>query len=420
MPLLAIGINHKTASVHIRERVAFAPDRLEEAHQQCCDLLALDEVVILSTCNRTELFVHGAVTVEAIAQWLADYHGVDYQELRDSLYAYSDEAAVTHIMNVACGLDSLVLGEPQILGQVKSAFAVAKSSNTVSGGMHMLFQQVFSAAKQVRRETAIGSNPVSVAYAAVRLSKTIFSDLSATSALLIGAGETIDLVAQHLHQHKLKSMVVANRTLERAQELAERFDAQAILLSDIADHLPHADIIISSTASQLPILGKGTVETAMAQRRNEPQFMVDIAVPRDIEPEVGDLADVYLYTVDDLSEVIKDGQRAREQAAHQAAGLMKENVAEYLAQLRSKNSVATIKAYRDQSEQIRDRELARAEKLLQSGVSPELALADLARSLTNKLVHAPTTALAKAGREGRMDLIGYGQELLNVDLKEDK
>ncbi|WP_342766695.1 glutamyl-tRNA reductase [Umboniibacter marinipuniceus] len=415
MPLLAIGFNHKSASLALREQLAFAPDALQHAHRELCSSSHADEAVIISTCNRTEIVVHGACNVTEITEWLAEFHQVSAEELSASLYSYSDRDAVAHLMKVASGLDSLVLGEPQILGQVKSAFAVATEAGTVTGAFHQLFQQVFSAAKRVRSQTAIGSSPVSVAYAAVSLAQRIFSDLSSTHALLIGAGETIDLVAQHLHQQGVASMVVANRTLARAEDVAARFQARGVLLSEIPDHLPKADIIISSTASQLPVLGKGTVETAMTKRRHRPQFMVDIAVPRDIEAEVGQLEDVYLYTVDDLANVINDGLAAREQAATQAVKIIDEQVDHYLKHLRAQDAVDTIKAFRQQISEHKDIELERAVKLLARGEDPELVLNQFARALTNKIVHQPTNALSQAGREGRLDVIEWSRELFGID-----
>ena len=415
MPLLAIGFNHKYASLSLREQLAFAPDALQHAHRELCSSSHADEAVIISTCNRTEIIVHGACKVSEITEWLAEFHQVSTAELSASLYSYSDREAVAHLMKVASGLDSLVLGEPQILGQVKSAFAVATEAGTVSGAFHQLFQQVFTAAKRVRSQTAIGSSPVSVAYAAVSLAQRIFSDLSSTHALLIGAGETIDLVAQHLHQQGVASMVVANRTLARAEDVAARFQARGVLLSEIPDHLPKADIIISSTASQLPVLGKGTVETAMAKRRHRPQFMVDIAVPRDIEAEVGQLEDVYLYTVDDLANVINDGLAAREQAAAQAVKIIDAQVDHYLKHLRAQDAVDTIKAFRQQISEHKDIELDRAVKLLARGEDPERVLTQFARALTNKIVHQPTTALSQAGREGRLDVIEWSRELFGID-----
>ena len=319
MAFLALGINHKTASVDVRERVAFTPEQLVEALQQLCRLTPSREAAILSTCNRSELYLEqDQLSADEVLRWLADYHRLNLDELRACAYIHQDNDAVRHMMRVAAGLDSMILGEPQILGQMKSAYAVAREAGTVGPLLGRLFQATFSTAKTVRTDTAIGENPVSVAFAAVSLAKQIFADLHRSQALLIGAGETISLVARHLHDQGVKRIVVANRTLERASQLAEQFGAHAVLLADIPQELAHSDIVISSTASQLPILGKGAVERALKQRKHKPMFMVDIAVPRDIEPEVGELDDVYLYTVDDLHEVIEENLKSRQGAAQAA------------------------------------------------------------------------------------------------------
>ena len=319
------------------------------------------------------------------------------------------------MMCVASGLNSLVLGEPQILGQMKSSYAVAQSANTLSSELHSVFQKVFGVAKRVRTNTAIGENPVSVAYAAVSLAQQIFSDLKQDTALLIGAGETIDLVARHLRQQGIKQMIFANRTLERAQRLAQEFSAKAVLLSDIPEQLVHADIVISSTASQLPILGKGAVESALKQRRHKPMFMVDIAVPRDIEMEVGDLADVYLYTVDDLREVIDENKQSRENAANEAYAIIDEAVTTYMQETRARHSVSAIKSYRQHAEQLRDEALEKALRDLSNGVSADEVIQYMANSLTNKLLHTPTRQLKQASTDGDHALLNLTQKLFAVD-----
>src|SRR5690606_20438805 len=286
----------------------------------------------------------------------------------------------------ACGLDSMVLGEPQILGQIKSAYMVARDAGTVGSTLMRLFEDTFSVAKQVRTETAIGENPVSVAVAAVSLAQKIFSDMASASALLIGAGNTIELVIQHLHQQKVKNIVVANRTLENAMQLHERYGVKGVLLSDIQEQLAQADIVVSSTASPLPILGKGAVERALKLRKHRPIFMVDIAVPRDIEPQVGELDDVYLYSVDDLHEVVTENLKSRQGAAKAAEELVVQGTSDFMQRLRELEAVDVLRAYRQQGERLRDEELARAQRALANGASPEDALAALARGLTNKLL----------------------------------
>ncbi|MGV8844346.1 MAG: glutamyl-tRNA reductase [Pseudomonas sp.] len=416
MAFLALGINHKTASVDVRERVAFTPEQLIEALQQLCQKTSSREAAILSTCNRSELYLEqDSLTAESVLTWLADYHQLKYSDLQACVYIHQDELAVRHMMRVACGLDSLVLGEPQILGQMKSAYAVARSAGTVGPLLGRLFQATFSTAKQVRTDTAIGENPVSVAFAAVSLAKQIFSDLHRSQALLIGAGETISLVARHLHEQGVKRIVVANRTLERASLLAEQFGAHAVLLSEIPQELVNSDIVISSTASQLPILGKGAVETALKLRKHKPIFMVDIAVPRDIEPEVGDLDDVYLYSVDDLQEVIADNLKSRQGAAEAAEELVAAGADDFMLRLRELAAVDVLKAFRQQAEQLRDEKLAKAQRLLANGHAPEEVLAQLARGLTNKLLHVPSVQLKKLSAAGRSDALALAQELFALD-----
>ena len=413
MSFLAFGINHNTASLDVRERMAFAPEQMEEALLEACREAALDEVAILSTCNRTEVYAYSRQTSGLIAEWLASYHRLALSDVHVG-YCHRGEEAIRHMMQVACGLDSLVLGEPQILGQMKSAYAVAGEAGTVGTHLHNAFQQSFSIAKRVRTETAIGENPVSVAYAAVSLAQQIFADLSQGTALLIGAGETIELVARHLHEQGVKKLLVANRTLGRARDLAQEFNAEAILLADIPEHLFRADIVISSTASQLPLLGKGAVESALRKRKHKPMFMVDIAVPRDVEAEVGELDDVYLYTVDDLREVIEENRRSREEAAQQAGEIVDQGVLAYSRELRALDSVSTIKAYRRKAEDIRDQELTKALKSLESGSQAEVVLAQLARGLTNKLLHSPTAKLKQATESGRHEIVGLTQELFDL------
>lgn len=416
MALLALGINHKTASVEVRERVAFAPESLCEALQEAKRMANLDEVAILSTCNRTELYC--ATDIEgtrALLEWLGQYHGLDVDELQHCSYAYWDEAAVRHMMRVASGLDSLVLGEPQILGQLKSAYSVAQEAGLASVELGRLFRSTFSVAKQVRSQTAIGQNPVSVAYAAVNLAQHIFADMSSSRALLIGAGETIELVARHLKRAGVEQITVANRTLARALAVAEEFDGRAVELSQIPDELPDTDILIASTASQLPILGKGAVEAALKKRKHRPIFMVDIAVPRDIEPQVGDLDDVYLYTVDDLREVIEENQRERQSAASEAEGIIETGALEYMRQLRELDAVATLRLLREQAVAVAQQELEKSRKQLKNGKDPEEVLQRLAHGLTNKLLHQPTVQLRKASSDGRSDLLELVQELYQLD-----
>jgi glutamyl-tRNA reductase len=414
--LLAFGINHKTAPVDIREKVAFAPDKLEAALRDLLTLTAVNEAAIVSTCNRTELYcdLSESDSAEVIA-WFRAYHSLSAEELDPYIYTHLDNQAVQHILRVASGLDSLVLGEPQILGQIKDAYHTASQAGAIGHLLNRLFQHTFSVAKEVRTDTAIGSSPVSVAFAAVNLAKQIFSDLGKHTALLIGAGDTIELVARHLNEQGIKHLIVANRTVERAMTLANQFmHSEAIALADMPARLAEADIIISSTASQLPILGKGAVERALKSRKHRPMFMVDIAVPRDIEPEVGDLSDVYLYTVDDLHEVIEVGRQSREEAAEQAQDIIENQVEHYMGWLRSLEAVDTIRSYREQAEQLRDEAIQIARRQLAAGKNPELVVSELARILTQKLLHQPTVQMNRAAFEGRDELLDTVRELFNL------
>ncbi len=405
MSLFAFGINHNTASLEVREKLAFAPAHIESALREAVSEGGMDEVAILSTCNRTEIYCQTATEPHAILAWLAQHKAVSPDLLSGCHYTHKDEDAARHMMKVASGLDSLVLGEPQILGQMKSCYAMARESGVLGGMLHNTFQQVFSVAKRVRSETAIGENPVSVAYAAVSLAQQIFSDLTQDTALLIGAGETIELVARHLSDQGIKKIIVANRTLENALALANKFSGEAILLADIPEQLARADIVISSTASQLPLLGKGAVERALKVRKHKPMFMVDIAVPRDIEPEVNELGDVFLYTVDDLTEVIDENKRSREQAAEIAHDIVEEGVQRFLTEQRAVSAVSTIKLFRQSMDALREAEVEKSLKQLEKGADPQDVLYQLARTLTNKYMHAPTTQLKQAGATGRDDLV---------------
>lgn len=415
MAFFALGINHKTASVEVRERVAFDPATLPEALRQLCQQGGAREAAILSTCNRSELYLEMEPSKhEQVLHWLADYHGLQPDDLHSCAYLHESDEAVRHMMRVACGLDSLVLGEPQILGQIKDSYDTARDAGTVGPLLGRLFQATFSTAKTVRTDTAIGENPVSVAFAAVSLAKQIFTDLGQSRALLVGAGETITLVARHLHEQGVREIIVANRTLERARQLADEFGGQAVLLSDIPDMLVQSDIVISSTASQLPILGKGAVERALKLRKHKPIFMVDIAVPRDIEPQVGELGDVYLYTVDDLHEVVAENLKSRQGAARAAEELVVRGTADFMARLRELEAVDLLRAYRQQGETVRDDELNKALRALAAGGQPEQVLAQLARGLTNKLLHTPSVQLKRLSADGRHEALAVAQELFGI------
>jgi len=419
MSLIAFGINHNTASLESRERLAFGPSQIEPALRNAVTAPGIHEMALLSTCNRTEIYCQMDGDAEILVHWLAGTKKLPVSDINSVHYLHQDEDAVRHMMKVASGLDSLVLGEPQILGQMKSSYAMARESGALGSVLHSTFQHVFSVAKRVRSETAIGENPVSVAYAAVSLAQQIFSRLEQGVALLIGAGETIELVARHLMEQGVKHIIVANRTLENALPLADKFSAEAILLSEIPDRLHLADIVISSTASQLPLLGKGAVERALKARKRKPMFMVDIAVPRDIEPEVDDLDDVFLYTVDDLKEVIDENKRSRERAAEIASEIIEEGVRHFVQEQRSVSAVNTIKSFRHSMDALREQELQKCIKLLNKGVDNGEVLAMLARNLSNKYMHMPTAQVKKAGAEGRDDIIRAMQLLFGLSEDDD-
>ena len=409
------GINHNTASVDLRERVEIDPKEVIDALTNAQNDEPEVGVAIISTCNRTEIYLESERSKEQLLLWLTDWHQLETDALKDVHYFYHDDEAASHLMKVASGLDSLVLGEPQILGQLKSAYAVAEEAGTLNSELHRVFQIAFGIAKQVRTETAIGQNPVSVAYAAVSLAKQIFSELESKTALLIGAGDTIRLASQHLADQGVEKFIIANRTLARAQDLATSLNAKPILLSDIPEYLEQADICISSTASQLPILGKGAVESALKKRKHGLMFMVDIAVPRDIESEVGELDDVYLFTVDDLSDVIEENRRSREQAAEQALTIVAQGTKKWQKDRRASESADLIRLYRERAADLRDQEVFKASKLLKSGTDPEAVLKQLANNLTNKLIHQPTVQLGQASSEGRKDLLAWSKELLGLN-----
>lgn len=414
MSLVALGINHKTASVSLREQIAFSPDQMVDALQQLKALHPHGEAVVLSTCNRTEIYCHH-VSKEQLGQWLQKFHQVDASALHASTYTHEGVEAVSHLMRVSCGLDSLVLGEPQILGQIKQAYSTAKAAGAIGQVLDKLFQRTFSVAKKVRTETDIGANAVSVAFAAVSLAKQIFGDFSQTNVLLIGAGETVELVSKHLTDAGVCQITVANRTLANAQAMADAFGGQAITLAQIPHHLPQADVVISSTASTLPILGKGMVEEATATRRHQPMLLVDIAVPRDIEAQVGELDDVYLYTVDDLQGIVEQNMASRRAAADEAEIIAKDQAHQFMAWIKSLVSVDHIKQYRQQSFSAKDELLEKAIQKLAQGGDAEKVLVELANKLTNKLIHSPTRAMSSASHHGDNEKLQIISNALGLD-----
>ena len=418
MTLLALGINHKTAPVALRERVSFSPDTLDQALESLLSQPMVQGGVVLSTCNRTELYLSVEEQEnlhDSLIRWLCDYHQLNEDDLRNSLYWHQDNDAVSHLMRVASGLDSLILGEPQILGQVKKAFADSSRGHLNVSELERMFQKSFSVAKRVRTETDIGTSAVSVAFAACTLARQIFESLSTVTVLLVGAGETIELVARHLREHGVKKMLIANRTRERAQVLADEVNAEVLALSEVDERLKEADIIISSTASPLPIIGKGMVERALKARRNQPMLLVDIAVPRDVEPEVGKLANAYLYSVDDLHSIIQHNLAQRKVAAEQAETIVEQEASEFMAWLRAQSASQTIREYRSSAEVARNELTARALAALQQGGDAEAIIQDLAHKLTNRLIHAPTKSLQQAARDGDDDRLHILRNSLGLE-----
>jgi glutamyl-tRNA reductase len=393
LSLFALGLNHHTAPLAVRERVVFHVERLQEALAELKQRLA-PEAAILSTCNRTELYLAGEEPAAAAA-WLAQYHRLSPDELTPYLYTLPSEEAVRHAFRVASGLDSMVLGEPQILGQMKEAARSAESAGTLGTVLHKLFQRTFAVAKEVRSTTQVGATSVSMAAAAVKLAARIFPSLKDQSVLFIGAGEMIELCATHFAAQGPARITVANRTLERAERLASRFGASAIELRSLVERLHEHDIVVSCTASSLPILGKGLVERALRARRHKPVFMVDLAVPRDIEQEAGELDDVFLYTVDDLGEIVAANLDARRSAVVQAEVIIETQVGQFMHWMHERDTVPLIRQLRSQADEMRRHELDRALKALARGEDPKAVLDALSHGLTNKLLHGPTQALKK-------------------------
>ncbi|HAF45022.1 MAG: glutamyl-tRNA reductase [Sideroxydans sp. GWF2_59_14] len=404
MQLFTFGINHQTAPLSVREQIAFNAETLDTALRDLVGNGAAKEATILSTCNRTEIYCSTNAPVQAV-DWLASYHHLPSTEIEPYIYRLPQEQAVKHAFRVASGLDSMVLGEPQILGQMKQAVRQAEQAGTLGFLLHKLFQRTFSVAKDVRTQTEIGANLVSMAAAAVKLAERIFPSITEQRVLFIGAGEMIELNAVHFAARNPKHITVANRTLERAQTLARRINGHAITLNELPDQLAMHDIIVTCTASPLPILGKGMVERALKQRKHRPLFIVDLAVPRDVEKEVSELSDVFLYTVDDLSEVVRDGLDARQGAVKEAEVIIDSGVNEFIHWMESREVVPTIRALRDHAERQRRSEMEKALRQLTKGENPEKVLESLSAALTNKFLHAPTQTLNQAQANEREALL---------------
>src|SRR5258706_5215466 len=417
MQLFAFGINHQTAPLALREQVVFNAENLVQALRDLVDRNPVKEAAIISTCNRTEVYCDTAEPRQAL-RWLADYHQLKTQHLDPYVYQLPREHAVKHAFRVASGLDSMVLGEPQILGQFKDAVRTAEQAGTLGLLLNKLFQRTFSVAKAVRSETDIGASTVSMASAAVRFAERIYPSIAEQSALFIGAGEMIELTATHFGARHPKHMTFANRTVERAQHLAERFRGRAISLNDLPSQLAVHDIIVSCTASMLPIIGKGLIESALRARKHRPLLIVDLAVPRDVETEVGALDDVFLCTVDDLGRMSREGLDVRESAVAQAEAIIETQVGDFMQWLDNRELVPTIRALRDEAERARRHEVERAERSLARGDNAQQVLEQLSHSLTNKFLHAPTHALNHANDDDREQLVNMLRRLYQLKQSE--
>ncbi|HOZ04294.1 MAG TPA: glutamyl-tRNA reductase [Arenimonas sp.] len=416
MPFIALGLNHQTAPIALRESVAVEAGQLPDALKALQALDGVHEAALLSTCNRTEIYAQidaGAET--ALLQWLSQQHGLSADTLQTYVYEHVDAHAVRHLFRVAAGLDSLILGEPQILGQVKTAWQAAREAHSVHGTLDRLFQQTFSVAKRVRTDTRIGAHPVSVAFAAVRMAQRLFSELNRATVMLVGAGDTIELAARHLSDAKVKRLLIANRTLEHAQTLASQHGGVALPLHDIDRHLFEADIVISATASREPVLNKSMMQSALKARKHKPMFLLDLAVPRDIAADVAELSDVYLYTVDDLEQVIEDNRASRREAANEAEVIIDLQVQHFLAWSQAQGNQNALKTLRSSGEQARDALLEQAREQLLNGQDPKTVLELLAHKLTNKLLHAPTAALRQAALRGDAELLRAAEKLYSSD-----
>ncbi|MDA3914830.1 glutamyl-tRNA reductase [Oleiagrimonas sp.] len=421
MPFVTFGLNHLTAPVSLREQVAFNGDAARQAMLDLRHQSGVEEALILSTCNRTELYCNVSEGAESVPElWLQRHHHLTAQRLGEFLYRHDEDNAVRHMFRVATGLDSMVLGEPQILGQVKDAYQMAREVQTLGPSMDRLLQQTFAVAKRVRTDTQIGAHSVSVAFTAVRLAEQVFTDLEDACVLLVGAGDTIELAARHLAGKKVKRLLVANRTLESAQELAGRHGGFAVALADLSQHLAEADIVISSTASRQPVITRAMVEEAIVSRRRRPMFMVDIAVPRDIDPSIGEMRDVFLYGIDDLRKVIDDHQRSREAAATEASAIIDLQVDRYMSWRRALTLRNPALELRASAETQRDEVLAKAQSMLARGKSPDEVLAFLANTLTNKLLHAPSANLREAALSGDLDLLNAADRLYGLTPEHDR
>ena len=412
MPVFALGLNHATAPIEIRQRISVSSERLRRALNTLRTRPGVRAAAILSTCNRTDLYCRvDADSVQSVGEWFEIEHGLKRSVVASHLYQHHAADAVRHVMRVACGLDSLITGEPQILGQLKQAWHAARAAKSLDAVMERLLQRSFTVAKQVRTQTAIGASTVSVAYAAVQFTQRIFDDLTQRTALLIGAGDTIGLVSRYLNGLGIGRIVIANRSLENARHLAERCNALCTDLLGLGRWLESADIVVSSTASPQVLISCATMRQALSARRHRPIVMVDLAVPHDIDPNVETLDDVYLCTVDDLGEVITEGRQVRRDATAEAELIVDHHVSQFMDWVSSREATSAIRKVRHHGELLRDETLALAQRRLSGGDQPSEVLAFLAHTLTNKLLHTPTQSLREAGTTGCSERIRLVQSV---------
>ena len=418
MKLFVLGVNHKTAPVDVREKIVFSSEQVQLALTELKEKKLCTESIILSTCNRTEIYCNLKESftedpTKKIKLWLHQFFNITNNTLNELLYEYYDLEAIKHIMCVASGLNSLVLGEPQIFGQLKEAYRTAQKSDTVHQKIDCLFQHIFKTVKQIRTHTAIGSCPVSVAFSAVTLSEQFFGNLSDYSVLLLGAGETTELVARHLKERGTGQIVIANRTLENAHKITSELGGYAINLAEIPEHIQDADIIISSTSSPSILIEKNLIVSALKRRKNKPMFMVDIAVPRDIDPEISLLNNVYLYSVDDLTDMINENKKSRQDAAQEAEEIIDTQASAFMAKYQAIIQASPIiQAYREEAYKIRDHAIDEVIGQINKGIEPEIALTKLANQLTNRLLHTATSNVHQAGIEGKQHLIDSAEAIL--------
>lgn len=411
MNLLALGLNHHSAPLTIRERsLLVASEAMPSAFRALLQTSAVNEAVILATCHRTEVYSYNT-SPDALTTWLAAQHQLTAAQLSGYVYAHQGERAIRHLLRVACGLDSMIVGEPQVFGQLKQAVSLAQQNGALGQGLQRIFQIIFAASKQIRNETKIGQHPISLAYTILKLAQQIFTDIKYRQVLLIGAGETIELVATHFFTQGVHRLLIANRSLEKAQHIAKKVNGQGILIGNVPAYLAQADIVVSATASQLPILGKGAVESALKIRNGQPMFMADLAVPRDIEPEIASLQDVHLYHLEDLQEIIAANLKNRAQAAQQAEAVIATQATHLMQHLQALDSAALIRRYRQQIQTLTAVQLQKAQQQLQQGKSADLVLQAFAHQLTQKILHAPSVQLRKAAMQGEIDMLLLAKQL---------